>query len=48
MAELVAAVGVPHSPHYPSQYPKDGPQDIPRLFREVKADSMPPGPTPSS
>ena len=36
MAELVAAVGVPHSPHYPSQYPKDGPQDIPRLFREVK------------
>ncbi len=38
MAELVAAVGVPHSPHYPSQYPKDGPQDIPRLFREVKAE----------
>ena len=37
MAELVAAVGVPHSPHYPSQYPKDGPQDTPRLFREVKA-----------
>ena len=30
MAELVAAVGVPHSPHYPSQYPKDGPQDTPR------------------
>jgi len=37
MAELVAAVGVPHSPHYPPQYPKDGPQDTPRLFREVKA-----------
>jgi aromatic ring-opening dioxygenase catalytic subunit (LigB family) len=38
MAELVAAVGVPHSPHYPSQYPKDGPQDIPRTYREVKAE----------
>lgn len=37
MAELVAAVGVPHSPHYPPQYPKDGPQHTPRLFREVKA-----------
>ena len=37
MAELVAGVGVPHSPHYPSQYPKDGPQDTPRTFREVKA-----------
>jgi len=37
MAELVAAVGVPHSPHYPAQYPKDGPQDTPRTFREVKA-----------
>jgi aromatic ring-opening dioxygenase catalytic subunit (LigB family) len=37
MAELVAAVGVPHSPHYPSQYPKDGPQDTPRTYRDVKA-----------
>ena len=37
MAELVAAVGVPHSPHYPAQYPKDGPQDTPRTYREVKA-----------
>jgi protocatechuate 4,5-dioxygenase beta chain len=36
MAELVAAVGVPHSPHYPAQYPKDAPQDTPRTFREVK------------
>ena len=38
MAELVAGIGVPHSPHYPSQYPKDGPQDPPRLYREVKAE----------
>src|SRR6476660_3812391 len=37
MAELVAAVGVPHSPHYPAQFPKDGPQQTPRTFREVKA-----------
>lgn len=37
MAELVAAVGVPHSPHYPGQFPKDGPQPTPRTFREVKA-----------
>jgi Catalytic LigB subunit of aromatic ring-opening dioxygenase len=37
MAELVAAVGVPHSPHYPAQYPKDGPDIAPRNFREVKA-----------
>jgi protocatechuate 4,5-dioxygenase beta chain len=37
MAELVAAVGVPHSPHYPAQFPKDGPQVTPRNFRAVKA-----------
>jgi Catalytic LigB subunit of aromatic ring-opening dioxygenase len=36
MAELVAAVGVPHSPHYPSQYPKDGPDVTSRHFRAVK------------
>jgi aromatic ring-opening dioxygenase catalytic subunit (LigB family) len=38
MAQLVAAVGVPHSPHYPSAIPKDGPQDTARLYREVKAE----------
>ena len=37
MAELVAAIGVPHCPHYPSQYPKDGPEDTSRTYRAVKA-----------
>jgi protocatechuate 4,5-dioxygenase beta chain len=37
MAELVAAIGVPHSPHYPSQYPKDGPERTSRTYRAVKA-----------
>jgi len=37
MAELVAAIGVPHSPHYPSQYPKAGPADTSRNYRAVKA-----------
>jgi aromatic ring-opening dioxygenase catalytic subunit (LigB family) len=37
MAELVAAIGVPHSPHYPGQFAKDGPEETPRLYREVKA-----------
>jgi aromatic ring-opening dioxygenase catalytic subunit (LigB family) len=37
MAEFVAGIGVPHSPHYPAQYPKDGPQETPRLFRELAA-----------
>jgi protocatechuate 4,5-dioxygenase beta chain len=36
MAELVAAVGVPHSPHYPARYPKDGPEGTSRNFRAVK------------
>ena len=36
MAELVAAIGVPHSPHYPSQYPKDGPENTSRTYRAVK------------
>jgi protocatechuate 4,5-dioxygenase beta chain len=36
MAELVAAVGVPHSPHYPSQFPKDGTGHIPDTYRAVK------------
>ena len=49
MAELVAGVGVPHSPHYPSQYPKDASaQDSPRTFREVKAHLDAARPTPSS
>ena len=37
MAELVAAIGVPHPPHYPSRYSKDGPEDAPRTYRAVKA-----------
>src|SRR4030095_2819429 len=37
MAELVAVIGVPHSPHYPAQIAKDGPEETARLFREVKA-----------
>jgi aromatic ring-opening dioxygenase catalytic subunit (LigB family) len=36
MAELVAAVGVPHSPHYPSQFPKDGPGATSRNFRVIR------------
>jgi protocatechuate 4,5-dioxygenase beta chain len=38
MAELVAAVGVPHSPHYPKQFPKDGAEFTSRTFRAVKAE----------
>jgi protocatechuate 4,5-dioxygenase beta chain len=37
MAELVAGIGVPHSPHYPSQIAKDADHDTARLFREIKA-----------
>src|ERR1700740_1996246 len=37
MAELVAGIGVPHSPHYPAQIAKDAPHETARLFREVKA-----------
>jgi Catalytic LigB subunit of aromatic ring-opening dioxygenase len=37
MAELVAAVGVPHSPQYPAQYQKDGEDETPRTYRAVKA-----------
>jgi aromatic ring-opening dioxygenase catalytic subunit (LigB family) len=37
MAKLVAGVGVPHSPHYPAQIAKDGPEETARLYREVKA-----------
>jgi len=36
MAELVAAVGVPHSPHYPSQFPKDGTEPLARTYQAVK------------
>jgi protocatechuate 4,5-dioxygenase beta chain len=38
MAELVAAVGVPHSPHYPKQFPKDGTEATPRTYRAIKAE----------
>ncbi len=36
MAELVAAIGVPHTPIYPSQFPKDGAEGPAPIFREVK------------
>ena len=36
MAELVAAIGVPHSPQFPSQHPKDGPSETARTYRTVK------------
>ena len=36
MAQLVAGIGVPHSPHYPSQYAKEGPEETPRLYRDIK------------
>lgn len=36
MAELVAAAGVPHSPHYPSQFPKDGSCHTSQHYRAVK------------
>src|SRR5712691_8461384 len=32
MAELVAGIGVPHSPHYPAQIAKDAPHQTARLF----------------
>src|SRR5262245_46945918 len=35
MAKLVAAAGVPHSPHYPSKIAKDGPDETARLYRDV-------------
>lgn len=37
MAQIVAGIGVPHSPHYPAQIARDGPQETARLFREVAA-----------
>src|SRR5262245_41699394 len=37
MAKLVAAAGVPHSPHYPRKIAKDGPDETARLYREVAA-----------
>lgn len=37
MAELVVAAGVPHAPQFPAQFPKDGPQDTPRIYRAVKS-----------
>jgi protocatechuate 4,5-dioxygenase beta chain len=35
MAEIVAGIGVPHSPHYPSQIARDGPEPTARVYREV-------------
>ena len=48
MAELVAAVGVPHSPHYPSQYPEgraaghaaDSIREVKAHLDAVKADAI--------
>ena len=37
MAELVCAVGVPHSPHYPAQFPKDGAKGPAPSYRAVKS-----------
>jgi len=37
MAELVAGIGVPHSPHYPAQIAKDAAHDTARHYRDVKA-----------
>jgi protocatechuate 4,5-dioxygenase beta chain len=37
MAELVAAIGVPHSPQFPAQYPKDAPEHTPRSYSAIKA-----------
>jgi len=36
MAELVAAIGVPHSPQFPSQHAKDAPSETARTYRTVK------------
>jgi aromatic ring-opening dioxygenase catalytic subunit (LigB family) len=35
MAEIVAGIGVPHSPHYPSQIARDGPEPAARYYREI-------------
>ena len=36
MAEIVAGIGVPHSPHYPSpDRASDGPEPAARLYREI-------------
>src|SRR3954447_23490752 len=35
MAEIVVGIGVPHSPHYPSQIARDGPEETARVYREV-------------
>ena len=36
MAELVAAIGVPHSPYFPSRFRKDGQENAPRAYRAIK------------
>src|SRR3954464_2246567 len=35
MAEIVVGIGVPHSPHYPSQIARDGPEPAARYYREI-------------
>src|SRR5215216_3001667 len=35
MAEIVAGIGVPHSPHYPAQIARDGPEPTARVYREI-------------
>src|SRR3954468_10290155 len=35
MAEIVAGIGVPHSPHYPAQIARDGPELTARTYREI-------------
>jgi aromatic ring-opening dioxygenase catalytic subunit (LigB family) len=35
MAEIVAGIGVPHSPHYPAQIAREGPEPTARVYREV-------------
>ena len=36
MAELVAAIAVPHAPQYPAKFPKDGPEEMSRFYRAAK------------
>jgi protocatechuate 4,5-dioxygenase beta chain len=35
MAEIVAGIGVPHSPHYPAQIARDGPEPTAQVYRAV-------------
>src|SRR5262245_21236101 len=38
MADIVAGIGVPHSPHYPAAIARDAAHPTARLYREVKAE----------